>query len=438
MMEYVMQAADMILFAVFFYLFMSRTGNKRFHSIWLYIASYALFAAGYVWAGTTGSILTISGAVLALMLALELLMFRNPFSGYAYSVIYAAGFLMCRTFCQSLILWIYSSITVIHLLSFGGMDAEVQTAITYFVTWFAESAWTFCILAVLKRTGIEEEKLPLRQCLLLMLFPVFSMVYLFSIIVMSADIFVIRYGYGPVLANVLLIFAMNLLFLYFFRSMQKGHRAWREQKLYRQEAELLYKHYQKLEESYQSSRKVIHDARNHMQAVARLYETGETQKAKEYAQDVFHLLNQTGHTWYTDNRMLNIILNEKLNQENMNRAKIELDIEEGSIDRLKEIHITTIFANLLDNAIEAIGVQGEAYLSLQIKNVNDFLIISLVNSLGKKAEPGEGHEKLGLKNVKSALDVYHGTLKTAREDDRFKTVIMIPKEGDRADEEAEK
>ena len=127
----------------------------------------------------------------------------------------------------------------------------------------------------------------------------------------------------------------------------------------------MYQHYQKLEESYRQSRKIVHDVKNHIQALGKLYEEGQTEEAEKYKEEVFHLLNQTSHTWYTENRMLNIILNEKFCHENLREARLELDIEENCLDRIREIDITTIFANLLDNAIEAIGKEkGEKYLKV--------------------------------------------------------------------------
>ena len=250
-----------------------------------------------------------------------------------------------------------------------------------------------------------------------------------SIIWMSADFFVLRYGFGPVILNIILIFAMNLLLLYLFRQTGKGSRALREEKLYKQESELLYQHYQTLEESYQASRKAIHDAKNHMQAVARLYESGETDKARAYAEEVFHLLNQTGHTWYTGNRMLNIILNEKLGQASMRDARLELDICDGCLDRIREIDITTIFANLLDNAAEAMGEGENRYFSLQIQNIHSFLVIKMINSKGKKKErAGQKHQRLGLQNVRSALGKYGGTMKISQTDEEFQVSIMIPDE----------
>ena len=69
---------------------------------------------------------------------------------------------------------------------------------------------------------------------------------------------------------------------------------------------------------------------------------GEIQrKAKQYNQEVF-LLNQSHHLWYTENRMLNIILNEKFCHKNLQNVKLELDIQEHCLDRINEMDITTI------------------------------------------------------------------------------------------------
>ena len=189
----------------------------------------------------------------------------------------------------------------------------------------------------------------------------------------------------------------------------------------------MYQHYQKLEESYRQSRKIVHDVKNHIQALGKLYEEGQTEEAEKYKEEVFHLLNQTSHTWYTENRMLNIILNEKLCHENLREARLELDIEENCLDRIREIDITTIFANLLDNAIEAIGKKkGEKYLKVLAKREKEFLMIQVENSKARNPEKWEGHQGLGLENVREALKPYEGTCTITDDEKRFQAVILIP------------
>ena len=169
--------------------------------------------------------------------------------------------------------------------------------------------------------------------------------------------------------------------------------------------------------------------KNHMQAMMKLYEEGETEEAHSYGLEVFHLLNQTGHMWYTENRMLNIILNEKLSEGEMEGVSLSLDVEEHSLDGIREIDITTIFANLLDNAIEALGVQEENKEKIFenfCEKSQDFLMIELCNSKGTRQKKKGNHQGLGLKNVKEALEKYEGTCTIEEDKKQYRVILMIP------------
>ncbi len=69
-----------------------------------------------------------------------------------------------------------------------------------------------------------------------------------------------------------------------------------------------------MEKKYEDSRKVIHDMKNHLQAIERLYASRETGEAQSYVEDIYHMLNVLGEKYYTDHHMLNIILNDKLQE----------------------------------------------------------------------------------------------------------------------------
>ncbi len=431
MFDYILMALDLSVLGFLFYWFMNRTGERRMDKAWVYPASFAAFAVFCLLVQYSRSEWVVTFSIVLMVFFMETVLYRPNGVSYFYCLVYCLGFFLCQITSVFVVQWIFTNMTALTLLRVGLERVDNMQLILLLVKWFTEFFWTYFILAIVKKDEEEENRFFLykRQYFFFLLLPLFSIVFMVSIIWMSADFFVLRYGFGPVILNIILIFAMNLLLLYLFRQTGKGSRALREEKLYKQESELLYQHYQTLEESYQASRKAIHDAKNHMQAVARLYESGETDKARAYAEEVFHLLNQTGHTWYTGNRMLNIILNEKLGQASMRDARLEQDICDGCLDRIREIDITTIFANLLDNAAEAMGEGENRYFSLQIQNIHSFLVIKMINSKGKKKErAGQKHQRLGLQNVRSALGKYGGTMKISQTDEEFQVSIMIPDE----------
>ena len=285
------------------------------------------------------------------------------------------------------------------------------------IRWMIDIFWILILDGMMK----QQRALTLKrgQRLIFWAMPVLSVIFLISLLLIG-DYYVRWNGYALIIFNIVLLFGMNLVVFYSYQLVAKSCEN-------KQREELLYQHYLKLEESYQASRKIVHDLKNHMQVITELYETGEIQKAKQYNDEVFHILNQSHHLWYTENRMLNIILNEKLCHKNLQNVKLELDIQEHCLDRIKEIDITTIFANLLDNAIEAIGSEGEEprFLKISAKEAKDFLIIHLANSMGNVQKQEKKHEGLGLGNVKEAVEKYQGTCTIEKDEKQFEVIIMI-------------
>lgn len=295
------------------------------------------------------------------------------------------------------------------------------------VRWSTELVWTWFISSTLRKGG--KGHLQRGQLFICLVMPVISVLLAISFLILS-EYYATWNGYLLAFFSVILLFLMNVFVVYFYNTAAQSHESEKKYRLYRQKEVLIYQHYLKLEESWRQSRKIVHDLKNHIQALGKLYEEGQTEEAEKYKEEVFHLLNQSSHTWYTENRMLNIILNEKLCHENLQDARLELDIGEHCLDRMREIDITTIFANLLDNAVEAIGrekgQQGK-YLKILVKREKEFLMIQVENSKGKLLERGEDHQGLGLENVKEALKRYEGTCTITDEEKRFQVVLLIPK-----------
>nr|WP_296005910.1 sensor histidine kinase [uncultured Blautia sp.] len=343
-----------------------------------------------------------------------------------YVLLFLAGVVLSWSFSVYVENMVFSEIVASNFLWLRVQDPFTEAAkIAAASRWGLEILWAWMLRGLLKKE--QDAEILKKQKLLFWAMPLISVFILLSFYWMG-EYYVAWNGYGLILVNVLLLFAMNGCSVYFYRLVIKGYEAEKQYRLYRQREELVYEHYQKLEQNYQASRKIVHDMKNHMQAMMKLYEEGQTEEAHSYGLEVFHLLNQTGHVWYTENRMLNIILNEKLSEEEMKGVALTLDIEEHSLDGIREIDLTTIFANLLDNAIEALGVQEEhdKFMKIYVGRVGDFLMIELSNSKGRRRKKKENHQGLGLKNVKEAIDKYEGTCTIEENEKQYRVILMIP------------
>lgn len=101
--------------------------------------------------------------------------------------------------------------------------------------------------------------------------------------------------------------------------------------------------------------------------------------------------------------------------------------------------MTTIFSNLLDNAIEAcskVPIERRK-IDLTVYKFNEFITISIRNPYNGKlvwdkdslvSTKGGKHMGLGLKNVKSAVEKYEGTMQRKSDEGRFEVKILMSPE----------
>lgn len=297
---------------------------------------------------------------------------------------------------------------------------HVYVMILFKAGFLTIATFVFRIL-VRKRFVSSQPQFKLRGMILV---PVISMVLIF-LFAISSDVFFLRYGYEWLIVYCLLMLVINLYCLYFWHDVSKTQELKCKLELMRQQNELTHQFYADLEANYAKSRKVIHDIRNHLQM---LEQSQKFAGSQGYVEDVHQMLNALGMTYYTDNRMLNIILNDKL--KSLQPEQVTCQLRGVRLDFLSEMDTTTIFANLLDNALEAVGGTDDFQLQIQGEQIQDFCVIKLSNTTGGIYVPGQsgktGHEGIGLENVQNAVGKYYGTLQTGQKGQTFFVTLMFP------------
>lgn len=280
-------------------------------------------------------------------------------------------------------------------------------------------------------------RLTLRQTITVLILPAFSLLFLYSLLEMC-DVYIQLHGLWLVVVNITALLLLNIYFLYLFRYFFRASKLEQEMKLTQVQNELQYRHYEELEQKYRESRKVLHDMKNHLQAVEQLYEGENKEAGDNYVRNLYHMINILGEKYYSSNRMLNIILNEKLSQAQKLGIKVSAEVGDADFSDIQDIDITTIFANLLDNALEAAVSAADPWMELNIDIVQDFRVIRIRNSRGVKPDsPAQdsnelplhtslGHMGLGLDNVRQTLEKYHGSLEQTETEKEYCINIMIP------------
>lgn len=271
---------------------------------------------------------------------------------------------------------------------------------------------------------LKEGNLRFRQSAAAVIVPLFSVLFLISLIRMNI-VYGQLYSNGLLLLNLTALLFLNCYFIFLFRYQFRNRQLEEELKVFQAQNEIQYRYYEELERKYRESRKILHDMKNHIQAIEGLYRNDGTRAGECYVKDLYHMVNVLGEKYYCRSRMLNIICNDKAAAAAYKGIRTSIQLGDVDLSDIRDIDITTIFANLLDNAIEAAENTEDAFLSFRMQNVRQFRVIRLVNSMNPERKK-EGHQGIGLVNVQRTLEKYHGTIRQETVDNEYRVSVLLP------------
>lgn len=145
-------------------------------------------------------------------------------------------------------------------------------------------------------------------------------------------------------------------------------------------------------------------------------------------------------TMICNNEFLNALLCRYSVQCNELNISFRADIRNNVCNFLKENDMTSLFCNLLDNAIESAAQMQDSFLELSISERagTNFTIVTLTNSCRKN--PFSGHKKVlkttksdarhhgyGIKIIEKVVKKYHGEIQVyySEETHTFHTIITL-------------
>jgi len=268
---------------------------------------------------------------------------------------------------------------------------------------------------------------------------------LFYIILIGMEVFLLHYitsiisdkSTGIVLLLLLAVYlAFDIYIVYLIYKISKANQYKNDLRLARQQSNMQLAVYRELSDKYHLSRAVAHDVREHIKALEGLIDNNYIESAMQYTKLLNRELDKLTPEFKVSNQILSIIINNKLAQAERSNIELILDIEDLSIDFISDLDITSIFANILDNAFEACAELDEKdrMIKLTIHKINSFLVVNISNKYkkvkldadGNYLSTKENHEGFGLSNVKNAVERYDGVFNIDTKEGVFIVKITIP------------
>jgi sensor histidine kinase regulating citrate/malate metabolism len=184
-----------------------------------------------------------------------------------------------------------------------------------------------------------------------------------------------------------------------------------------------------------------HDIINNLSLTSMMLDEGKVEDASQHLKELLGNVRALSPSIITGDEMLDCIVAMKADKMK------ELDIRfttDGVVDgglHMKPMDVCSIFANALDNAIEAARkVKKEPWIDLKIKRTEKFFVLKISNaaegkvnveklfmSNGYTSKNDKEHHGFGLRNIRQAVEEYDGLVKAEAEESTFGLSIMIPR-----------
>lgn len=251
-----------------------------------------------------------------------------------------------------------------------------------------------------------------------------------------------RYNFGFYLNTAMILLMTSLSLFYWIDNNMTIEETTNENKVMDQMLRLQSDYYKKREVSLKRIASLEHDMKKHLSCLYGLLKEEKYESARGYIREVYSSTFDQNTLMVSGNTMLDIILTPYLENAKRNGIRVTLNAVAPPVLAIKDIDLSILIGNLLDNAIEACERIGgaapgaEKFLDLSIAVLRDHFVLKLENSFDGQIHLKKGNLKsvkfqgdffgIGLTNVKKIVERYGGTIRIRYSGRVFTVDLVIP------------
>lgn len=387
--------------------------------------------------------------VAILFLELSFVNFIVPFEGigsiisiliiYIYSLINLKGTFMQKMFWSIFVMLLIMGITIVVLsiegciIGKGYLNLVIQKDLYRFVGVVIIQIVLFYLTRfMIKRTKKDSTySLKWNEWFVLLIIPVIS---IFTMSFVSLIIINIEDQLSPMqhifsILSILGILMTNSLVYVLYVNMQKDHAKQLEYSILQQAFKSQEKSVEETKILYQSVRSIRHDLKQHFQVALTMLHSGKINEAVDYMEKYNDtVLDGISNKVFCDNDVVNYIINSKSKICSDRHIKIYIYIA-NEIPEFSDLDLCVLLGNALDNAIEGVSGEGSNEIYLELRNVDNFFMISVKNTIINSVLEDNPNlistknEKevhgLGILSMKEVVQKYNGSIEFYESDNKF-------------------
>lgn len=382
-------------------------------------------------------------------LELSFVNFIVPFEGigiiisiliiYIYSLINLKGTFMQKMFWSIFVMLLIMGITIVVLsiegciIGKGYLNLVIQKDLYRFVGVVIIQIVLFYLTRfMIKRTKKDSTySLKWNEWFVLLIIPVIS---IFTMSFVSLIIINIEDQLSPMqhifsILSILGILMTNSLVYVLYVNMQKDHAKQLEYSILQQAFKSQEKSVEETKILYQSVRSIRHDLKQHFQVALTMLHSGKINEAVDYMEKYNDtVLDGISNKVFCDNDVVNYIINSKSKICSDRHIKIYIYIA-NEIPEFSDLDLCVLLGNALDNAIEGVSGEGSNEIYLELRNVDNFFMISVKNTIINSVLEDNPNlistknEKevhgLGILSMKEVVQKYNGSIEFYESDNKF-------------------
>lgn len=240
---------------------------------------------------------------------------------------------------------------------------------------------------------------------------------------------------------VVTLLVVNLMFLALYNALQKANEEYLALQLSMQKEQADIAYYSALQEQFENQRILIHDIKKHLGTIHDLAKQNDVAEIEMYISGLEDTFSPSNQVKLCTDPILNLLLLRFRDNCKAKNIQFHCDVRENSSAFLDASSVTTLYGNLLSNALEAAEASTERQIELSvIRNaIQSVIVISVINSCDDPPTPdGNGGFRtrktdrllhgVGLRSIRRIVAKYHGvaTMYYDPDNKQFHHVIQFP------------
>lgn len=180
-------------------------------------------------------------------------------------------------------------------------------------------------------------------------------------------------------------------------------------------------HFRAYQQTQIETKRLRHDMKNHLLCISNLYDKGAYDKLEDYLHELKDTVASIDKELHIGNDVADAIINEKNYIAKAKGMEIHTEGSMVGITEIAPIDICTIFANALDNCLEALAKFeiSKPVIEISVRRDNNLVLISFVNAIGseevldcdnklKTTKKDMENHGFGMDNIRMTAEKYKG------------------------------